>query len=201
MSVMQTLLRERWDRLTNPARLGVAAVGALLVYVALDDTAWQVARDWSAEAQQVEHLLDRANDLAAKSSRARNAILIHGELAPPRDEAEGSQSMAEAITRVMEELRITNYSFETRMGTKLPTTAFRGAVPAGRRVERVVGSVTFESSPEDAYKVIAALESSPDVDAIRALSMNWEDARRKVTTRLDAETWVIGSGSGGRRSR
>lgn len=201
MSSMHAMLRERWDRLANPARFGVAVVGALLIYAALDDTAWRVAREWTAEAEQVEQLLDRANELGAKSTRARNAILIHGELTPPRDEAVGSQSMAEAITRVMEELRITNYSFETRMGTKLPTTAFRGAVPAGRRVERVVGSVTFESSPEDAYKVIAALESSPDVDAIRALSMNWEDARRKVTTRLDAETWVIGSTSAGRRSR
>lgn len=201
MSGLAQVVRSRWSGLSPAARLGVGGVLALAAYFGMDDTTWRWAREWNQEAERLEHLLARAEKTAGDSSRAKPMILIHGEINPPRDESSGSQALAEAVARVMQEHRISNYSFEARQGSKLPSGAFRSALPAGMRVDRAMATVAFESSAEDAFGIIAALEASPDVDSIRSLSLDWVPAPKRVRVQLTAETWVQGTGAAGRRAR
>ncbi|MDA0802360.1 MAG: hypothetical protein O2819_01185 [Planctomycetota bacterium] len=193
-------LRKRWDTLSPAGRAGVWAVGVLAVYFGLEDTAWRWAAEWRTEGDRIEQLMRRDQTQVAEGNAARNLILIHGDLRPPRDAASGSQELAEAITQAMERQHISGFSFEARGASKLPAGSFANAVPAGQRVDRASVEVSFESQVEEAIKVIAELESEPALDAIHSLAMDWDETRRKVTVRLVLDAWVLSTGRAARRT-
>lgn len=172
---------------------GAGVVIAAVMYAAIDDTTWAIARQWSSEADQLEALLVRAEKLKVLPADIENAVVVHGQVRSPRDESTGSQSLAEAITGVMDANRITSFSFEARTGSKLPAGTFSGALPAGRRVERISAEVSFTTGQDEAFKALSEIESNEAVDAIRTVRLDWDDGSRKVSVRTTVDAWVIAS--------
>ena len=60
------------------------------------------------------------------------------------------------------------------------------------------GDLRFDATPAIAAKVIAALETSPDIDAISSLRMTRQPGPRRVTVVLTVESWIV---SAERRAR
>ncbi len=200
MTTRLEALRRRWHALPPAGKFGVSAVGALAIYFGLEDTTWRLAEEWRAEANGLQQLLQRAESIAHSSQAAKQLILIHGDLRPPRDAAAGNQALAEAVTVALARNHITNYSFEARSGAKLPSGSFAGALPSGKRVEQVSAEVSFESSPEDAFRVIANLESDQSVDGVRSLRIDYAENTKRVTVALTVNAWVIAGTRGARRT-
>jgi hypothetical protein len=86
-------------------------------------------------------------------------------------------------------------------GDKIREDLTRDIVRPGSRVTRLTGSVKFESSPQDAIAIIGELESSPDIDAIRKVTIQKTESRLgpRVKVALTVETWAEVSSSRARR--
>ena len=71
--------------------------------------------------------------------------------------------------------------------------AERGQPVADRRVaERITGDLRFEATPEVAMRIIAALESSSEVEAVSTLKIDRMAGRvEKVQVRLAVEAWAL----------
>lgn len=190
MSAVQDAIA-RFHAQRPAVRVGIMLVGALVIYAFLDDYPWALARSWSAQADHVQKLLhDGARNEGELAPRTRDAIAVYGQLDLPGSEAEGANALSIAVKDAAKKNKVSSYTFQTRTGGKLPKSVSDAAGIASR-VERLVAEVNFVSSPQDTFGFIQSLESSPSVDAIGSLRMDWDDKTKKLSVRLMAEAWVI----------
>jgi hypothetical protein len=171
-------------------RAGISVVAALVVYTFLDDYPWALARSWSAEADHVQKVLhEGARNEEELPGKVRDAIAVYGRLDLPGSEAEGANALSIAVKDAAKKNKVSSYTFQTRTGGKLPKAASDAAGIASR-VERLIGEVNFVASPQDTFGFIQSLESSPAVDALGSVRMDWDDKAKKLSVRLMAEAWV-----------
>jgi len=90
---------------------------------------------------------------------------------------------------------ISDHSFSLRARGKLPKTALVGAMPAGKRAERMSGDLKFSAKPEVAMAILADIESSPDIEQVASVRLV-KDANGKVRAHFVLEAWVIVSDTG-----
>ncbi len=188
----------RWPRWLQMAGLA----GTLLVgWWICQDTVWSVASSYSEQAEDLRRLLGRGREQLDSGLRSvQDSVVAHGQVLPPRRSAEGSAALAQAATRIISSHQpgVTNFKYDARSGGRFPQSALRGVLPAGQRVERVLGEIEFEAAPAIVSKILSELEASPDIDAIASVRLNRIDASKKLRVKLVLEAWVIGSDAGGR---
>lgn len=174
-----------------------AVVAALLVgWWLCSDTVWSWARGYSDRAGELRNLLARSQEQTRKGlNEARDSVLAHGRVQPPRRPEEGAALLAQAATRIIKSNEgVTAYKYEARGISRLPGSALRDLVGANQRAERVTAEIQFEAAPDIVAKVLAELESSPEIDSISTLRMVRLDASKKLRVRAVIEAWVVSSG-------
>lgn len=189
MSVVQDAIA-RFHAQRPLVRAGIAVVAALVAYAFLNDYPWALARSWSAEADHVQKVLhEGARNEEDLPGKVRDAIAVYGRLDLPGSEAEGANALSIAVKDAAKKNKVSSYTFQTRTGGKLPKAA-SDAAGITSRVERLIGEVNFVASPQDTFGFIQSLESSPAVDALGSVRMDWDDKAKKLSVRLMAEAWV-----------
>ncbi len=199
-STAKPTLANRWKALPVRWRWISAAAAATIVFILYSDFVWPIAEKWNAESDRIEAILGRAEgnreQLPASIEAAVEAL---GPIRIPGTEAEGSLALAETITAAIGRHPVSNFSFDARAGSRLPPAALREIVSGtGERIERVVGEVGFSATPEQAAEILAALESSPDIESVSRLRMvRSPQLDRKVDVKLTVEAWILtGRGRG-----
>lgn len=199
---------ERFNEMPRAMRWLFIGVVFVAMFLAWDATIGAMVRQWNDEAEAIER---KAADVRkAESTRARlramdDTIINLGPVDLPGREAEGRTALTNAVVEVFESKEFQNrvtYSFDlSGGGDKIREDISRGIVRSGGRVTRLTGSLKFESSPDDAIAVIARLESNPDIDAIRKVTISKTESRSgpRVKVALTVETWVEVSSSSRRR--
>ena len=187
----------RWRSLPRTGQIGVAAVIVLLGWLALEQWSWSWARNWSAEADRIEQALSDARRLAATpDASVSSGAELYGPIDPPGGESEGAEAMAKAVVEVVKRHTISNFSYDAqRASSSLPGAPVMVGNSA-QRLSKVTGELQFESSPEEAARIIEALEASPSIEAVNSVRLQRRDGERKVMVRLTVEDWVFAARRG-----
>ena len=192
-----TDLRARYDALPSRQRWLVLGVMVVLGWLAADEFLWAPARAWSAESERIEQALDRgARRESTVTSDLRRSVATFGAVQSPGPAANGREELARSIDEVLRRHKVAGYSYEARTGQRVKDA---DAGVLGPAIDRLQAEVKFEVKAEDLPKVIADLESSPDIDGISALRIDKNEQTRKITVQATIEAWVLSAG--GRSSR
>jgi hypothetical protein len=187
----------RWRALPRTGQVGVAAVVVLLGWLALEQWSWSWARSWSAEADRIEQALSDARRLAdAPDPSVSLGVELYGPIDPPGGESEGAEAMAKAVVEVVKRHTVSNFSYDAqRASSSLPGAPVMVGNSA-QRLSKVTGELQFESSPEEAARIIEELEASPSIEAVNSVRLQRRDGERKVMVRLTVESWVFAARRG-----
>ena len=187
----------RWRALPRAGQVGVAVVVVLLGWLALEQWSWSWARSWSAEADRIEQALSDARRLAdAPDPSVAVGAELYGPIDPPGGESEGAEAMAKAVVEVVKRHTVSNFSYDAqRASSSLPGAPVMVGNSA-QRLSKVTGELQFESSPEEAARIIEELEASPSIEAVNSVRLQRRDGERKVMVRLTVESWVFAARRG-----
>lgn len=189
----------RVQALPPAGRLAVWAVALLLAWTAVDQWSWSWARAWNDRAERIEQALRESSQLANETDQqAIDGAETFGPVDPPASESEGAELLAKAVVDVVKKHQTTNFSYDARASTRITAPGRSGA---GQRLSKVTGEVGFDATPEEAAKILTALESSPAIEAISSLDIHTRDGERRLVVHLTVEAWVTASAPAGRRSR
>jgi len=178
------------------AQLGLAAAVLIVGWWLCSDTVWSWARGYSKDAGELRELLARGKDQSGDRLKdARDSVLAHGRVQLPRRPEEGAALLAQAATSIINANEgVIAYKYEARGSSRLPASALRDVLDENQRAERVTAEIQFEAAPDVVTKVLAALESSPEIDSISSLRLSRLDATKKLRVRAVIEAWVLASG-------
>jgi hypothetical protein len=169
----------------------VLAVVFILAFLVWDSTVASLARHYSDEANKIERDVQataRSEDLVSEIRRNRRVIQQHGMVQPPKRNEDAATALTGAINEILSEFRVNDDSFEMG-GGDVPSNAGRGYVDSGYKISAIGGSLSFESSPEIAMQIVAALENHPDIEAVTQVRMT-RQSRGVVKVSIEMSAWV-----------
>lgn len=190
-------LRAQFRQLPRLLQIGVVAVLIAGGYALCKATTWQWATEATDKADALQRELDLAGGRPSVDRSLRNIVIGQGEIRLPQDADTATQAMFQAYQDLVEarkDVQKPKHSPQQNaapLGRGASTSAF---VPAGRKAEKVITEISFESSPEVAAEVIAGLESSPAIDAISSIKITGDEKgnSKMVKVRLSVEAWIAG---------
>jgi hypothetical protein len=186
----------RLAALPRSIRWLVYTVTLIVMFYAWDASLGAVMRSWSEGADDLEAKAQTAygtSEISERLDTMKDTIVALGPVTKPGREGDGRARLTNVVIEVLEDYRVDELSIDLSGGRdKLREDISRGIAQAGKRVTRLTVTLKFESSPEDAIAIVAALERHDDIEALRKVSITKVDSRgsRKVAVNLIAEAWV-----------
>jgi hypothetical protein len=172
-------------------RWGGSLAAGLVLYFFTTDYLWSTADSLNERSNRIESAL-RDGKVRGKwiSGDVREAVVALGPVAVPRAEGAGTEALGAAIREVFEANGVSGYSLDVRPGAPLPPTALRDVAGPSERIERLVGELRFTTTPDALAKIVAGLESRPEVESISRLKLAKIEADRKVQAAMTVEAWI-----------
>lgn len=175
--------RQRW---------AIGAVVVLLGFLAVDDLLWAPARHWAGEADRIAQALQRgARRNASVTTELKRAVGTFGAVEPPGDAARGREQLAESINEVAKRHKVSGYSYEARVGSRLKDPDSQVLGPA---IDRLQAEVRFETTAEELPALVADLESHPGIEMVSALRITRNEQSRKIAVQATIEAWTLSAG-------
>lgn len=175
--------RQRW---------AIVAIVVLLGFIAVDDLLWEPARRWSGEADRIAQALQRGERRGASvTTELKRAVGTFGAVEPPADAARGREQLAESINEVAKRHKVSGYSYEARVGSRLKDPDAQALGPA---IDRLQAEVRFETTAEELPSLIADLESHPGIEMVSALRVTRNEQSRKIAVQATIEAWTLSAG-------
>ena len=172
--------------------IGAAVVA--VVFLLWNDFVVRMKDEWDLRAEQMLANVDKAaGDTQRLESlrRLRPVVLGLGPLDAPGSESDAEKRLNVAINEILKEHTVLHDSFSYHGPSKLRRGTLSRVIAPGMQVERISGDLRFDATPAIAAKIIAALETSPDIDAISSLRMTRQPGPRRVTVLLTVEAWIV----------
>ncbi len=173
------------------ASLAAIGIGLFLLY---DQHVRPITTTWHDHADE---MLKEVGEAARSENRSRQLramrepILGLGAVETPGNEAQGSNSLNDAVNEVLKRHSVTRDSFNLRGATRLPRNTLSQIIQPNQLVQRITGDFRFDAAPDEAVAIIAELESSPMIEAISSLRITRVSGTRKVTVDLTVEAWIV----------
>ena len=175
--------RQRW---------AIGAVVVLLGFLAVDDLLWAPARHWAGEADRIAQALQRgARRSSSVTTDLKRAVGTFGAVEPPGDAARGREQLAESINEVAKRHKVSGYSYEARVGSRLKDPDSQVLGPA---IDRLQAEVRFETTAEELPALVADLESHPGIELVSALRITRNEQSRKIAVQATIEAWTLSAG-------
>jgi hypothetical protein len=179
---------------------GLGAVG-LLLFLIWDSYLKDLADDINLQSEQIlsqvaEVRGARDTAVALTKPELKPVVEAIGAVARPRSETVGAGAFTDVVNDLVRTHGISDHSFSLRARGKLPKNALVGALPAGKRAERMTADLKFSAKPEVALAVLADLESSPDIEQVSSVRLV-RDANGRIKAHYVLEAWVISSDAPG----
>ena len=185
-------LGARFAALPPRQRWAIGAVAVLLGFLAVDDLLWTPARQWAGEADRIAQALQRgARRNSSVTTDLKRAVGTFGAVEPPGDAARGREQLAESINEVAKRHKVSGYSYEARVGSRLKDPDAQVLGPA---IDRLQAEVRFETTAEELPALIADLESHPGIEMVSALRITRNEQSRKVAVQATIEAWTLSAG-------
>ena len=169
-------------------RYVVIALALLAAYFAVDSWSWSWARQWNADADRIEKILNDSAEIAANSESAPSTgPETFGPVFPIGSESEGAQSMATAVVEIVKKYSTTNFSYDAQRSS----ARLSGVSAGGEKIAKVSGELQFECSADVFSKIVADIESNPAIESISSIRLQRKEAEKKLNVRMTVDTWVI----------
>jgi hypothetical protein len=197
-SLLQTI-QARLEPLPRALRWALYAAVGMVLFFAWDGLVRPASDDLYERVQRMESNLASLRS-SARLTREFNSmsatVVALGSVGLPGDLADGQAALSRAVNEIRNDFTIQNDSFRMRSGGRV--NARLTGVQPGKQVQELAGEFKFDASKEDATAIIARLESDPDIEAIRRLSIT-RLGSNKVQVNMTLEAWVLGTAGRGRR--
>ena len=167
-------------------------------FTVLDSWAWPLADKLSSRADRLEKVLQRASSRAEGLPRdVREAAVAFGPNAVLGDEASGKERLTSLIAEVFKKRNISQGQ-DVRPGQPLPATVAQslGSI-SDAKLGKTVAELQFKATPDAALAIIAELESSPEVDAIGDIRLDYDPKDKRVGVQMSVEKWGFLTGVSG----
>jgi hypothetical protein len=185
-------LGARFAALPPRQRWAIGAVAVLLGFLAVDDLLWTPARHWAGEADRIAQALQRgAQRSSSVTTDLKRAVGTFGAVEPPGDAARGREQLAESINEVAKRHKVSGYSYEARVGSRLKDPDAQVLGPA---IDRLQAEVRFETTAEALPALVADLESHPGIELVSALRITRNEQSRKIAVQATIEAWTLSAG-------
>lgn len=191
---------DRFQQLPRVIRWGFFGAVALILFLLWDQYIAPIANDWNAQADRIESQLRVVRDADRLSREVRQlheTIVGVGPVDLGRDVELEQVRLTQAVNSVKDQFSISKDSWGTRTGGTVRRGALAG-IPGGDQAQVITGDLRFDAAPEDAAALIAELESLPEISRLTSLTM-MKLANRRVSVRLQLESWVLSGPSAAAR--
>lgn len=193
------------DRMrTMPRALvwGIWAAVLMIVFFIWDSTIAPISQELSSRIETKQSQIEtvRAGTrVSAELQAIKDTVVAVGPIELPGTETAGRDALAKAINDILNDKSFGISEDDWEMRTSGRVNAKLTGVPPRNQIQRLAGEFKFQTSPEQAAEVIAALESNPDIELISRLRLT-RLSDRKVEVNVTLETWVLNPMRRGRRS-
>ncbi|MHC5024803.1 MAG: hypothetical protein ACYTGG_13015, partial [Planctomycetota bacterium] len=165
-------IRLRLEPLPRAIRWAIYAAIGLVLFFAWDGMVRPVSNDLAEQVDRMERNLEslRSSERLTREFRSmRDTVVALGSVGLPGDIADGQAALSGAINEIRNDFTVQNDSFRMRSGGRVNVRLT--GIPPGKQVQELAGEFKFDASKDDATAIIARLESNPDIEAIRRLSI------------------------------
>jgi hypothetical protein len=169
----------------------LASIGVLL-FLVWDSYIAPATESLNSKADAIERNVREVRSVTMTPLVRQLAPTI-GPVQYPDSETASSAAFHAVINSVLRKHSASNDSYSVR-GSNLPSSAMGGVT--SDPLEKLTGDLKFEATVKNAMAIIAALESSPDVEAITSLRMT-KDTGGKIKVQMSLESWVRSGGPSG----
>ena len=183
---------QRFRQLPRAIQWAAYAAAGTALFIGVNDYLWEQAKDWSTKADKIEKQFQSVRDgqkIADQLLLMRNPLVAHGEIRIPDQAGEGGPALDAAVTAVMNRHSI-RHTYDRRA-----PVALKGSLATIKdgldKAQSISAELRFEASPEDTTAVIAELESSADIEAIRNVRITRITGARRLKVQLTLEAWVF----------
>lgn len=184
-------LMDRFNQMPRALRWVLYAAFGVVLFLIWDSSIYPATLEMAHKADTIERQRDQVRNtpqLIEQMNELRDAIMIVGPVAPPRDVMEGEGMFTNAVTDTLETHGISDETFTLRRGGAFQSE-YLHTVTGDRQTDRLTGELRFEASPEVTMTVIADLESRPEVEAITQVNLT-RTSRERLSVRMVLEAWV-----------
>lgn len=168
----------------------LGAIG-LILFFAWDSYLRPLASHWSDRASAIQTKVNEVRagrQVSEKLMRSASLVKAMGPVEPPPSEAAGTKEVNDAVNAVIAKHGLKE-SFSLRRQGGLGASALP-SVTKGRRVEKLMGELKFESTPATAIAVLSELESNPYINAVPSVRLTRGNSGR-VNVHLTLESWAL----------
>ena len=190
-----------YRRMPTTMQWTVAAAAVAVLFLVWNDFVVRLTDDWDLRSERMLADVEKASgDIRRLQSlrRLRPVVLGLGPLDALGSESDAEKRFNMAINGVLKQYTVFDDSFSYRGPSKLRRGTLSKVIRPGQQVEHITGDLRFDATPENAVKVIAALETSADIDAISSLRITRQPGPRRVTVVLTVEAWIVSTERRGR---
>ncbi|MCZ6836324.1 MAG: hypothetical protein O7G85_11165 [Planctomycetota bacterium] len=170
----------------------IAALGIAL-FLIWDQGIAPITQSWKYKADAIQAKVQQVNssaELIQKFDALKDKISGIGPIDLPSSEFQGRQAIQKVINNLLKDHVISQQRFGISEGRMRRGTL--ASVTGAKRLESLKVDLDFVSTPQESIKIIATLESSPEIEFINTVRMT-KAPNKKVKVKLTFETWVLGS--------
>lgn len=184
-------LMDRFNQMPRALRWASYAVFGVVLFLIWDSYVYPATLEMAQKADTIERQRDQVRNtpqLLAQMNDLRDAIMIVGHVAPPRDVVEGEGRFTNAVTDALKTHGIRDETFTLRRGGAFQSEHLY-TVTGSRQTYRLTGELRFEAPPDVTMAVIADLESRPEVESLTQVNLTRASGRR-LSVRIVLEAWI-----------
>lgn len=198
-------LYERFQQMPRAIRWASYAGIGIMAFLVWDMSIRSLYLEWSFAADQIESNVREVRQ-AKYDARLRNlrpVVESTGPVQLPGPPAQTQDELTRFISELLSSYRsVGNDSFQLRERGPLPRNAVRELTGGNQRISRLVGELRFDADPQEAFSIIAELESHPTIVMVNLANLQ-RQPNQNLSVRLELEAWVktrrSATGRGGRR--
>lgn len=188
-------LKEQFKQMPRVLQWAAVAALGLVLYLVYTSVIRPQADAWNRQADaiisQVEQVHEGERIIREFRNPAlmRDVVMHYGPVQTPGGGDDGASALHTLVNEVIEQHPLTDPSFDLRRGGSLKKTALPTITRGGGRVDRLVGELNFDATPQATIAIIGDLESRAEIESITRVDLTKIGAGR-VRVRLTIDAWV-----------
>lgn len=184
---------QRFAALPRAARWGVVAALALGAYFLIVEPVLDARANLESRADAAATRLALYARQEGARTRAAETIRRGQErfaaVAFPGGGDQAAEALNKAVSTVLDENRIGPRVLRSRT-VPITGSPLEGVLRPGERLERRIVDIQFDSPPEQAAAVLAALEQQPEVTEVSRVQLDRQPEGRTLRAAITVETWA-----------